>query len=92
LAVGQSLCSSILTLPHLLLQEDGKDLSVNTCHSVISIGVFKFNSNILSVGPLLPFEDFTSILVSPGQVTSPSQCESSGGATTLMPPDLRAFM
>ena len=46
LAVGQSMCSSILTLPHLLLQEEGKDLSVNTCHSVMSIGVPKFNSNI----------------------------------------------
>ena len=66
MAVGQSMCSLILTLPQLLLQEEGKDLSVNTCHYVISIGVFKFNSNILSVGPLLPFEDFTSIFVSPG--------------------------
>jgi len=46
LAVGQSMCSSILTLPHLLLQEEGKDLSVNTCHSVMSIGVLKFNSNL----------------------------------------------
>ena len=46
----------------------------------------------LSVGPLLPFEDFTSILVSPGQVTGPSQGESSGGAATLIQLDLHAFL
>jgi len=47
---------------------------------------------LLSVGPLLPFEDITSILVSPGQVTGPSQGESIGGAATLMPLDLHAFL
>ena len=44
------------------------------------------------VGPLHPFEDFTSILVSPGYVTGPSQGESSGGAATLLPLDLHAFL
>jgi len=48
--------------------------------------------DIESVGPLLPFDDFTSILVSPGQATGPSQGESSGGAATLMPLDLHAFL
>ena len=33
-------------MPHLLLQEEGEDVSVNTCHYVMSIGIFKFNSNI----------------------------------------------
>ena len=47
---------------------------------------------ILSVSPLLPFEDFTSILLSPGWVTGLSQGESSGGAATLMPLDLHAFL
>ena len=47
---------------------------------------------ILSVGPLLPFEDFTSVLLSPGQVTGLSQGESSGGVATLMPLDLPAFL
>jgi len=47
---------------------------------------------VLSVGLFLPFEDFTSILVSPGYVTGPSQGESSGGAATLMPLDLHAFL
>jgi len=45
-----------------------------------------------SVGPLLPFEDFTNILVSPGQVTGPSQDESSCGAATLILLDLHAFL
>ena len=45
-----------------------------------------------SVGPLLPFENFMSVLMSPGQVTGPSQGESSGGASTLMPLDLHAFL
>jgi hypothetical protein len=44
------------------------------------------------VGPILSFEDFTSVLMSPGQVTGPSQDESSGGAATLMPLDLHAFL
>ena len=44
------------------------------------------------VGPLLPFEEFTSVLMSPGLVTGPSQGESSGGAATLMPLDLHAFL
>ena len=44
------------------------------------------------VGPLLPFEDFMSVFLSPGEVTGPSQCESSGGAATLMPLDLHAFL
>ena len=47
---------------------------------------------LLSFGPLLAFEDFTSVVVPPGQVTGPSQGESSGGAATLMPLDLRAFL
>jgi len=46
----------------------------------------------LSVGPLLPFEDVTSNLVSLGQVIGLSQGESSGGAVTLMPLDLHAFV
>ena len=29
--------------------------------------------SILSVGPFLPFEDFMSVLMSPGQVNGPSQ-------------------
>jgi len=51
-----------------------------------------FGSLFMSVGPLLPFEDFMSILVSPGYVTVPLQGESSGGAATLMPLDLHAFL
>ena len=60
--------------------------SVVLCSFVLLVVV------VLSVGPLHPFEDFTSILVSPGYVTGPSQCESSGGAATLMPLDLHAFL
>ena len=41
---------------------------------------------------LLPFEDFISILLSPGKVTGPLQGESSGGAATLMPLDLHVFL
>jgi len=47
---------------------------------------------ILSVGTLLHFEEFASILVSHGLVTGPSQGESSGGAATLMPLDIHAFL
>ena len=47
---------------------------------------------MLSAGSGLPFEDFTSVLMSPGQVTGQSQGESSGGAATLMPLDLHAFL
>jgi hypothetical protein len=42
--------------------------------------------------PLLLYEDITSILVSPVYVTGPSQGESSGGAATLIPLDLHAFL
>ena len=47
---------------------------------------------ILSVGPLLTFEDFMSVVMSPRKVTCPSQSESSGGTTILMPLDLRVFL
>jgi len=42
-------------------------------------------------GPLLPFEGILSVLMSLGQVTGPSQW-SSGGAATLMPLELHAFL
>jgi hypothetical protein len=41
---------------------------------------------------LLSFEDFTSVLLSPGVVTGLSQGNSIGGATTMMPLDLHAFV
>jgi len=43
---------------------------------------------LLSVGPLLPFEGFTSILVFCGYDTGTSQGKTSGGAVILMPLDL----
>jgi hypothetical protein len=36
-AVDQSICSSVLTLPPLLLQEDGKRLYQHARHSVVTI-------------------------------------------------------
>jgi len=44
------------------------------------------------VGPLLSFEGILSVLMSPGEVTGPSQGKSSGGVATLMPLDLHAFL
>jgi len=43
-----------------------------TAHYTRSLTFRKYDI-LKSVGPLLPFEDFTSILVSPGLVTGPSQ-------------------
>ena len=37
-------------------------------------------------------EGILSVLMPPGQVTGPSQGKSSGGAATLMPLDLHAFL
>ena len=62
-------------------------------HKKISLIIINNQKNTkLGVRPLLPFEDFMSILVSPGSVTGPSQGESSGGVATLMPLDLHAFL
>jgi len=45
--LGQSMCSSILTLPPLLLQQDSKLLSQHKCQSVVIFFLLKFNSDSL---------------------------------------------
>ena len=43
----QSMCSSLLILPPLLLQEDSKHLPQHKFQSVIILGLLKFNSDSL---------------------------------------------
>ena len=45
--LDQSVCSCRLTLPPVLQQEESKQLSQHTCHSVVTIGLLKFNSGTL---------------------------------------------
>ena len=79
--------------------EDPLRMVVKKDRNMQGFYTYKHVSNILlvlnvevSVGPLLPFEGVLSVLMSPGQVTGPSQGKSSGGAATLMPLDLHAFL
>ena len=47
LGVNQSMCSLILNLPPVLLQEEDKNLSHHRCQCVITIGLLKCNSYII---------------------------------------------